>query len=62
MAVLPTQASLEAFAAKGDGRPVMMLNLLRHADGDRSLEDEVVYSGACSTEGSEWSPQPAGGG
>ncbi|HVO54147.1 MAG TPA: DUF1330 domain-containing protein [Solirubrobacterales bacterium] len=64
MAVLPTQASLEAFVAEDDGGPVVMLNLVRYADGDRALYDEysqkvlpflveyggeVVYAGACST-------------
>jgi uncharacterized protein (DUF1330 family) len=64
MAVLPTQASLEAFVAEDDGGPVVMLNLLRYANGDRALYDEysqkvlpflvkyggeVVYAGSCST-------------
>jgi uncharacterized protein (DUF1330 family) len=64
MAVLPTPEGLAAFFAEDDGGPVVMLNLLRYAGGDRSLYDEysqkvmpflakyggeVVYAGACST-------------
>jgi uncharacterized protein (DUF1330 family) len=65
MAVLPTPESLAAYAAEDDGKPVVMVNLLRYANGDRSLYDEysrlvlpilarhgaeVLYAGACSTE------------
>lgn len=40
MAVLPTPESIEAFLAEDDGGPVVMLNLLRFAGGDRALYDE----------------------
>lgn len=64
MAVLPTPESIAAFAAEDDGGPVVMLNLLRVAGGDRALYDEysqrvlpilarlgaeVVYAGELST-------------
>ncbi len=64
MPVLPTPETLAAFRAGDDGGPVVMLNLLRYADGDSSLYEEysrkvlpflakvggeVLYAGACST-------------
>jgi uncharacterized protein (DUF1330 family) len=64
MAVLPTSESIAAYAADDDGGPVVMLNLLRVAGGDRALYDEysrrvlpilakcgaeVVYAGELST-------------
>jgi len=64
MAVLPTPESIEAYLAEDDGGPVVMLNLLRFADGDRTLYDEysrrvlpflakaeaeVVYAGDLAT-------------
>jgi uncharacterized protein (DUF1330 family) len=64
MAVLPTQESIETFAAEDDGGPVVMLNLLRYAEGGRGLYEEysqrvlpilarygaeIVYAGECST-------------
>jgi uncharacterized protein (DUF1330 family) len=64
MAVDPTGADLKRFMQEDDGGPVVMLNLLRFADGGRAsyeeygrriqpfLQDvgaEVVYLGDCST-------------
>lgn len=64
MAVLPTRESIEAFQAEDDGGPVVMLNLLRYAEGGRGLYEEhslrilpilarfgaeIVYAGECST-------------
>lgn len=42
MAVDPTGESLQQLLAEDDGRPVVMLNLLRYADGGKT--DYAAYS------------------
>ena len=65
MAVDPRGRDLKQFLADDDGGPVVMLNLLRFAEGGRALYDryaaalhekflpergaEVLYAGDCST-------------
>jgi uncharacterized protein (DUF1330 family) len=64
MAVDPTGADLKRFLDEDDGKPVVMLNLLRFAEGRRGdyeeysrrivpfldeVGGEVVYAGECST-------------